>query len=65
MGVQLTARAAAQAMGTNLNQYLREQIDRLIGSDQRVRNVQAYLATVGAGKSGGWVFNRDEIQRDN
>ncbi len=58
------ARVAAQAMGTSLNQFLREQIDRLAGSDQREREMQAYLASVGTGRSGGWTFNRDEIQRD-
>jgi len=58
------ARVAAQAMGTSLNQFLREQIDRLAGSDQREREMQAYLASVGTGRSGGWKFNRDEIQRD-
>lgn len=58
------ARIAAQAMGTSLNQFLREQIDRLAGSDQREREIQAYLASVGTGSSGGWTFNRDEIQRD-
>ena len=58
------ARIAAQAMGTSLNQFLREQIDRLAGSDQREREIQAYLASVGKGRSGGWTFNRDEIQRE-
>ena len=58
------ARVAAQAMGTSLNQFLREQIDRLAGSDQREREMQTYLASVGTGRSGGWKFNRDEIQRD-
>lgn len=58
------ARAAAQIMGTSLNQFLREQIERLAGSDQRAREMQAYLASAGTGRSGGWTFNRDEIQRD-
>lgn len=58
------ARSAAQTMGTSLNQFLRDQIDRLAGSDQRQREVDAYLATVATGRSGGWKFNRDEIQRD-
>ena len=34
------ARVAAQAMGTSLNQFLREQIDRLAGSDQRERKIR-------------------------
>jgi peptidoglycan hydrolase-like protein with peptidoglycan-binding domain len=58
------ARQAAQQMGTTLNQLLREQIERLGGSDQRVREAQAYLATTGQGNSGGWKFDRNELQRD-
>jgi hypothetical protein len=58
------ARLAAQHMGTTLNQLLREQIERLAGSDQRVREAQAYLATSGQGSSGGWKFDRNELQRN-
>jgi hypothetical protein len=50
-------------MGTTLNQLLREQIERLAGSNQRVREAQAYLATAGQGDSGGWKFDRNELQR--
>jgi antitoxin component of RelBE/YafQ-DinJ toxin-antitoxin module len=39
------AREAAQQMGTTLNQLLREQIERLAGFDQRIREAQAYLST--------------------
>jgi hypothetical protein len=58
------ARLAAQQMGTTLNQLLREQKERLAGSDQRVREAQAYLATSGQGNSGGWKFDRNELQRN-
>jgi hypothetical protein len=58
------ARLAAQQMGTTLNQLLREQIERLAGSDQRVREAQAYLATSGQGNSGGWKLDRNELQRN-
>ncbi len=58
------ARLAAKEMGTTLNQFLREQIERLAGSDQRVREAQAYLATSGQGNSGGWNFDRNDLQRD-
>lgn len=57
------ARAAAQAMGTSLNQFLRDQIDRLAGAEQRAREADAYLASAGRGNSRGWKFNRDSIQR--
>jgi hypothetical protein len=61
------ARARAQDMGISLNQFLRDQIDRLAGVDQRARDADAYLESVvsnaGRGHSQGWKYNRDEIQR--
>jgi hypothetical protein len=58
------AREAAQKMGISLNQFIRDQIDRLAGADQRAREAEAYLASAGRGNSGGWQFNRAELQRD-
>ena len=57
------ARAKAQAMGMTLNQFLRQQIDRLAGADQREQEANAYLASAGKGHSGGWVYRREELQR--
>jgi hypothetical protein len=57
------ARIAAQKMGISLNQFLRNQIERLAGADQRARDAEAYLASAGRGHSGGWEFNRNELQR--
>jgi hypothetical protein len=57
------ARIAAQKMGISLNQFLRDQIERLAGADQRARDAEAYLASAGRGNSGGWKFNRNELQR--
>lgn len=61
------ARARAQEMGTSLNQFLRDQIDRLAGADQRDREADAYLKSVaaneGGGDSQGWKYNRNDIQR--
>jgi hypothetical protein len=57
------ARIAAQKMGISLNQFLRDQIERLAGADQRARDAEAYLKSAGRGDSGGWKFNRDELQR--
>jgi hypothetical protein len=51
-------------MGTTLNQLLREQIERLAGSEHRVREAKAYFATAGQGSSGGWEFDRNELQSD-
>lgn len=57
------ARAAALAMGTSVNQLVREQIERLSGVEQRAREADEYLLSVGRGNSGGRKFDRNEIQR--
>jgi hypothetical protein len=57
------ARAKAQELGTSLNQFLRDQIERLAGADQRAREAAAYLTSAGAGNSQGWQYSRDELQR--
>ena len=61
------ARAAAQAMGTSLNQFLRDQIERLAGVNQRSLEHDAFEARClsSTGRLDGWKFNRDEAnQRD-
>jgi hypothetical protein len=57
------ARSKAQEMGTSLNQFLRDQIERLAGANQRAREAEAYLASAGRGNSRGWKYNRDDLQR--
>jgi hypothetical protein len=57
------ARVIAQEMGTSLNQFLRDQIDRLAGADQREHEAKAYLASAGAGNSRNWKHNRRDLQR--
>jgi hypothetical protein len=57
------ARSKAQEMGISLNQFLRDQIERLAGADQRAREAEAYLASAGRGNSRGWKYNRDDLQR--
>lgn len=56
------ARAAAQAMGTSLNQFLREQIERLAGFEQRIAEHDAFEARClgNSARLEGWKFNRDE-----
>ena len=56
------AREAAQAMGTSLNQLVREHIERLAGADQRAADHAAYEARVAAAKGqlNGWKFDREE-----
>ncbi len=57
------ARAKAQEMGISLNQFLRDQIDRLAGADQRAREAEAYLSSAGMGSSKNWKYNRSDLQR--
>ncbi len=56
------AREAAQAMGTSLNQLVREHIERLAGADQRAADHKAYEARAAAAKGQlkGWKFDREE-----
>ena len=56
------ARDAAQAMGTSLNQLLREQIERLAGKQQLALEHEAYEARCKAskGRLKGWKFDREE-----
>lgn len=56
------ARAAAQAMGTSLNQFLREQIERLAGMQQRMIEHDAFEARClqNNARLNGWKFNREE-----
>jgi Family of unknown function (DUF6364) len=56
------ARSAAQAMGTSLNQIVREHIERLSGADQRQAEHDAFEARAKAGKGrlNGWKFDREE-----
>jgi hypothetical protein len=56
------ARSAAQAMGTSLNQFLRDQIDRLAGVTQRSAEHELFeeRCLQGAGRLNGWKFDRNE-----
>ena len=56
------AREAAQAMGTSLNQLVRDHIERLSGADQREADHDAFeaRAIAGKGRLNGWKVDRDE-----
>ena len=56
------AREAATAMGTSLNQLVRDHIERLAGADQRAAEHTAYEARAAAAKGqlNGWKFDREE-----
>jgi hypothetical protein len=59
------ARAAAQAMGISLNQFLRDQIERLAGMQQRMTEHDAFEARClqNGASLNGWKFNRDEANQ--
>ena len=54
------ARDAAQAMGTSLNQLVRDHIELLSGADQRAADHDAFeaRAIAGNGRLNGWKFDR-------
>ena len=56
------ARDAAQAMGTSLNQLVRDHIERLSGAEQREADHDAFEARAIAanGRLNGCKFDRDE-----
>jgi hypothetical protein len=56
------ARIAAQKMGISLNQFLRDQVNRLAGLDQRMAEHDAYEARClqQGGRLNGWKFDREE-----
>jgi hypothetical protein len=59
------ARAAAQAMGISLNQFLREQIERLAGMQQRMTEHDAFEARClgSSARLDGWKFDREEANQ--
>lgn len=56
------ARDAAQAMGTSLNQLVRDHIERLSGADQRLADHDTFeaRAIAGKGRLNGWKFDREQ-----
>jgi antitoxin component of RelBE/YafQ-DinJ toxin-antitoxin module len=59
------ARRAALAMGKSLNQAVRDYLEQLAGRAQLESEIAAFLESTARtpGRLGGWVFNRDELQR--
>ena len=60
---QLVARARkkADALGKNLNQLIRDYLQKLAGGDDPERSFEEFRKLSGRGHSRGWRFNRDEI----
>lgn len=61
--VILQARRRAEAMGTSVNQLVREYLERLAGKSDLKALADEYreLTRKARGNSGGWKFNREEI----
>ena len=56
------ARQHADALGTSVNQLVREYLERLAGKTDDEADAKEFerLSRLGKGHSGGWKFNRDE-----
>jgi antitoxin component of RelBE/YafQ-DinJ toxin-antitoxin module len=54
------ARKRAEAMGTSLNQVIREYLQKLAGGDDAERWIEEFERLSGTGNSHGQRFNRDE-----
>lgn len=57
------ARQSAEALGTSVNQLVREYLERLAGKTDPVAAAKEFkrLSRLAHGDSQGWKFNRDEI----
>ncbi len=59
--VVAAARQRAAALGTSLNQLVRDYLRSLTDDDDAERWVEEFRRLSGKGHSNGWRFNRDEI----
>ena len=57
------ARRRAEAMGTSVNQLVREYLEQLVGKNDPNANAAEFerLSRIAQGNSRGWKFNRDEL----
>ena len=55
------ARERAGALGTSLNQLIRDYLQALAGGDDVDKSIEEFKRLSGRGHSHGWRFNRDEI----
>ncbi len=57
------ARKVAAAMGTSLNQLVRDYLTGLVGRGDADRDIAELkqLSVAGQGRSRGWRFDRDEL----
>jgi hypothetical protein len=61
--VILKARLQAEAMGTSVNQLVREYLERLAGRTNHAADAAEFerLSRLAQGDSRGWKFNREEL----
>ena len=57
------ARQQAEALGTSVNQLVRDYLEQLAGTSDREANAAEFerLSRIAPGNSRGWKFNREEI----
>jgi hypothetical protein len=55
------ARKRAEALGTSLNQLVRDYLQKLAGGDDAERSIEEFRRLSGKGHSRGWRFHRDEL----
>jgi hypothetical protein len=57
------ARRHAEALGTSVNQLVREYLERLAGKSDPAANAAEFerLSRLAQGDSRGWKFNREEL----
>ncbi|MGC9969162.1 MAG: DUF6364 family protein [Bryobacteraceae bacterium] len=59
----LEARRRAEAMGTSVNQLVRQYLEQFVGKSDSNADAAEFerLSRAGQGNSGGWKFNREEL----
>ena len=59
----LEARRRAEAMGTSVNQLVRQYLEQLVGKSDSDADALEFqrLSRAARGNSGGWKFNREEL----
>lgn len=63
--VMRRARNRAIALGSTLNQLLREHVEALANEDAQIeRDIAFFLRHSGRGNSKGWKWNRDEAYEE-
>ena len=57
------ARRRAEAMGTSVNQLIREYLEQFAGKSDASADIEEFrrLSRISRGDSKGWKFNREEI----